>query len=111
MTLDDNIGFREALGLAYYGVELVLIKEDGSNKDRLIGSGKMSEDRTQLDLREQIARIDRDRAETAKYAAEQRKLEAEARNFDRLRWQMLVTAMTAGAVLFGAGAAFVKLMS
>lgn len=64
----------------------------------------------QLDLQEQITRIDRAIAETAKYAAEQRKLEAEARNFDRNRWQILVTAMTAGAALFGAGAAFFKLL-
>ena len=65
----------------------------------------------QLDLREQLARIDRSIAETAKYAAEQRKLEAEARNFDRNRWQIVVTAMAAGAALFGAGAAFLKLLT
>ena len=65
---------------------------------------------TQLDLQEQITRIDLAIAETAKYAAEQRKLEAEARNFDRNRWQIVVTTMTAGAALFGAGAAFVKLV-
>jgi hypothetical protein len=65
---------------------------------------------TQLDLQEQITRIDLAIAETAKYAAEQRKLEADARNFDRNRWQIVVTTMTAGAALFGAGAAFVKLV-
>ena len=64
-----------------------------------------------LDLREQIARIDRAIAETAKYVAEQRKLEAEARRFDRNQWQIVVTAMTAGAALFGAGVAFLKLSS
>lgn len=64
-----------------------------------------------LDLREQIARIDRAIAETSKFAAEQRKLEAEARQYDRNRWQIVVTAMTAGAALFGAGAAFLKLLS
>jgi hypothetical protein len=70
-----------------------------------------------LDLREQIARIDRAIAETAKYTAEttkyvaeQRKLDAEARHFDRHGWQIVVTAMTAGAALFGAGAAFLKLL-
>ncbi len=66
---------------------------------------------SQLDLREQLARIDRSIAETAKYAAEQRKLEAEARNVDRNRWQIVVTAMAAGAALFGAGAAFLKLLT
>lgn len=70
----------------------------------------MSDDRVQLDLREQIARIDRERAETAKYAAEQRKLEAEARNFDRMRWQVVLSSMTAGAALLGAGAALFKLL-
>jgi Tfp pilus assembly protein PilN len=71
-----------------------------------------------LDLREQIARIDRAIAETTKftaeatkYIAEQRKPEAEARQFDRNRWQIVLTAMTAGAALFGAGAAFLKLLT
>jgi len=64
-----------------------------------------------LDLREQIARIDRAIAETAKFAAEQRKLEAQARQFDPNRWQIILTAMTAGAALFGAGAAFLKLIT
>ena len=64
-----------------------------------------------LDLREQITRIDRAIAETTKFAAEQRKLETEARQFDRNRWQIVLTAMTAGAALFGAGAAFLKLIT
>jgi hypothetical protein len=64
----------------------------------------------QLDLREQIGLTDRERAETAKYAAEQRKLEAEAQNFGRYYWQIVVTAMTAEAALFGAGAAFIKVL-
>ena len=78
-------------------------------------------DSTQLDLQEQITRIDRAIAETAKYAAEQRKLEVEARKvdaesrlFDRNRWQgwqLVVTTMTAGAALFAAGAAFIKILS
>jgi hypothetical protein len=49
--------------------------------------------RGQLDLRVEIARIDRDRAETAKLAqesqkfiAEQRKLMAEGSKLDRDRW-------------------------
>ena len=88
----------------------------------------------QLDLQEQVTRINRSIAETAKYAAEQHKLAAEqgklaveqgklaaeaqklyaeARLFDRNRWQgwqIVITAMTAGAALFGASAAFVKLV-
>jgi hypothetical protein len=67
-------------------------------------------DSTQLDLQEQIRRIDRAIAETAKYAAEQRQLEAESRDLDRDRWQNVVTAMIAKAALFGAGAAFMKLL-
>jgi hypothetical protein len=59
---------------------------------------------------EQIARINRSIAETAQYAAKQREFEAEARNFDRSRWQIVVTAMIAGAALFEAGAAFLKLL-
>jgi hypothetical protein len=49
--------------------------------------------RGQLDLRAEIARIDRDRAEseklrqeTEKFVAEQRKLIAEGRKFERDRW-------------------------
>ena len=42
--------------------------------------------RTQLDLRAEIARIDRDRAEAEKFAAEQRKLISESRKLDRDRW-------------------------
>jgi hypothetical protein len=63
-----------------------------------------------LDLPKQIARIDRAIAKTAKYVAEQRKLEAEARNCDRDFWKVVVLAMAAGAALFGAGAAFLKLI-
>jgi len=48
-------------------------------------------DSTQLDLQEQITRIDRAIAETAKYVAEQRELGAEARNSDRNCWQIVVT--------------------
>jgi hypothetical protein len=59
----------------------------------------------------QVLRIDRAIAKTARYtagtaksAAEQRKPETEARRFDHNRWQILVTAMTAGA-------AFLKLLT
>jgi hypothetical protein len=65
-------------------------------------------DSTQSDLQGEIMRIDRSIAETAKYAAKQRKLEAEARNLDRDRWQFVVTAMIAGAALLGADAVFMK---
>jgi hypothetical protein len=88
-----------------------------------------------LDLREEITRIDRERAEVIKlmaearridraqdmeiegalaqirrYASESRQLEAEARKFDRVRWLIVVTAIIAGAALFGAVAAFMKLL-
>jgi hypothetical protein len=49
-------------------------------------------------------------AETAKDVAEQRELEARARNFGFRQWQLVVIAIIAGAASFGAGAAFVKLL-
>jgi hypothetical protein len=67
-------------------------------------------DSTELDLQEQTTRIDRAIVETAKYVDEQRELGAKAENFDRNRWQIVVTAMAAGSALFSAGAAFVKLL-
>ncbi len=52
--------------------------------------------------------------EAGKYAAEQNKLAAEAGKLQRdrqlLPWQVAVTLLGAGAALFAAGAAFVKLM-
>jgi len=42
--------------------------------------------RDQLNLRAEIARIDRDRAESEKFIAEQRKLISESRELDRDRW-------------------------
>lgn len=51
----------------------------------------------QLVSANRLTRIDRDCAETAKYAAEQRKLEAESRQLDRNRWKIVVTMMTTGA--------------
>jgi hypothetical protein len=43
----------------------------------------MSDERDRLDLRDQIALIDRAIAETAEFAIEQRKLTAEAAKLDR----------------------------
>lgn len=58
--------------------------------------------RDQLDLRGEIARIDRDRAEAVKFAAEQRKLVAEARKLDRDRWLApLVLGVSLAASLSG----------
>lgn len=58
--------------------------------------------RGQLDLRAEIARIDRDRAESAKLTEETRKfieeshkLAAEARKLDRDRWWAPALAITA----------------
>lgn len=65
-----------------------------------------------LDLQEQIARIDRAQAETRRFAAEQTALSAEAdklrRGRDLAPVQIVLTAMAAGAALFGAGAVFWK---
>ncbi|MCS3895156.1 hypothetical protein M2171_004289 [Bradyrhizobium japonicum USDA 38] len=56
---------------------------------------------------EQIARIDRAQEEIRKFAAEQRALIAkDARSL----WLFPVGGMVAGAALFGAGMAFMKLM-
>ena len=52
----------------------------------------MATGEAELSIREQITRIDRAIAETAKYVAEQRELGAVARNLDRNRWQIAVTA-------------------
>ncbi|WP_018261867.1 hypothetical protein [Methylobacterium sp. WSM2598] len=67
-----------------------------------------------LDIAEQVARILRSQEETQKFAAEQRKLIAEASKLERDRmlapWQIVMSSMAAGAALFGAGAAFIKLI-
>jgi hypothetical protein len=57
--------------------------------------------RTQLDLRAEIARIDRDRAEAEKFAAEQRKLISESRKLDRDRWlaPLVLLASVLGGVI------------
>jgi pyridoxal biosynthesis lyase PdxS len=69
---------------------------------------------TTMDQQEQIARIERSQEEVRKFVAEQHKLTAEARKLTRdaalAPWQLVVTAMAAGGALFGAGAAFMKLL-
>lgn len=78
----------------------------------------MSEEHT-LDLRAEIARIDRDQAEihklmaeARKFSAEQQKLFAEAAKLDRDRW--LAPALAIAAViggLFGVASFIAKLIS
>jgi hypothetical protein len=70
----------------------------------------MATDEAELNIREQITRIDHATAEAAKYVAEQRELEAGARDFGGHQWQLVVIAMIAGAALLGAGAVFEKLL-
>lgn len=66
------------------------------------------------DFEEQRARINRAINESEKFVAEQRKLMAEADKLARDRalapWQIVMSSMAAGAALFGAGAAFIKLI-
>lgn len=73
-------------------------------------SGAVPDDlRERLDIRAEIARIDRDRAETSKlteeaqkFIAEQRKLIAEGRKLDRDRWLApLVAASAFGGAIIG----------
>jgi hypothetical protein len=70
--------------------------------------------RTQLDLGEHVARIDRAITETAKYAVEQRRLGAQAEKYaekyERNLCLMVVIPMVTGAASFGAVAAFMKLL-
>lgn len=49
----------------------------------------------QLDIEAIVARIRRDRAESDKFQAEQRKLIAEAQKYDRDRWLAPVLALIA----------------
>jgi hypothetical protein len=69
---------------------------------------------TDLELQDTVARIKRAQAETDKFVDEGHKLRAEAGKLERdrqlLPWQVAVTLLGAGAALFAAGAAFVKLM-
>jgi uncharacterized protein (UPF0335 family) len=60
-----------------------------------------------MDLQQQITRIERMQEETRVFAAEQRKLTQET---DVVPWQVVIIPMATGAVLFGAGAAFMKLL-
>ena len=66
------------------------------------------------DLEEQLGRIRRACEESEKFVAEQRKLTAEAMKLERDRmlapWQIALSGMAAGAALFGAGAAFIKIL-
>ncbi len=59
-----------------------------------------------MDQQEQITRIEKMQAETRKYAAEAGKLQTDAL---LAPWAIILSAMTAGAAMFGAGAAFMKL--
>lgn len=72
-------------------------------------------DTVELDLKEQIARIDRMQEETRKFTAEQHKLSVEALKLSRDRdlsgWQLIITGMGASAALIGATAAFIKFYS
>lgn len=75
-----------------------------------------------LDLRAELARIDRDRAETAKFAAEQRKLTSEADKLraDKLRaeelkllWDRRLSPWVIGASIIGSmsGGAIVAVLA
>lgn len=59
------------------------------------------------DVQEQLARIRKMIAESDKIADERRKLSVDTRIAP---WQVVIGAMTAGAALFAAGAAFIKLI-
>lgn len=59
-----------------------------------------------MNRQEQIARIERNQAEVREFVAEQHRL---MRDESRVGWPFAIGGMTAGAALFGAGAAFMKL--
>lgn len=61
-----------------------------------------------MDQQEQVMRIERGQEETRKFAAEAHKT---MRDASLAPWQLALTAMTTGAALFGAGAAFMKLLA
>lgn len=67
-----------------------------------------------IDAQEQLARIERMNAETRKFVEEGIKLAAEARKLDRDRVLVPIsiafTGLAAGAAIFGAAAAFLKLL-
>jgi len=56
-------------------------------------------DRAELDLRAEIARIDRDRAETQKLGEEARKYSAETRRLYWLPWIQLAASPIIGALV------------
>ena len=71
-------------------------------------------DTNTVDAQEQLTRIERMNAETRKFVEEALKLSAEARKLNRdasfAPFTIIIGASTAGAALFGAGVAFVKLL-
>jgi hypothetical protein len=67
----------------------------------------MSDITSNMDQVEQVARIERMQEETRKFFAETRKIDKDR---SLAAWQIVITAMTAGAALFGAGAAFIKIL-
>lgn len=67
----------------------------------------MSDTTSNMDQVEQVARIERMQEETRKFFAETRKIDKDR---SLAPWQIVITAMTAGAALFGAGAAFIKIL-
>jgi hypothetical protein len=66
---------------------------------------RMSDFPADLNMRDVLARIDKQQAETQKYTAEALKLR---REYQLAPIAPLISGMTAGAALFAAGAAFVK---
>ena len=59
--------------------------------------------RDRIDLREQIARIDRSLDEAAKFRSEQQKLLAEAGKFNRDPWVLVLAALLTGFLGLVAG--------
>jgi hypothetical protein len=74
----------------------------------------MSEVPDDINIRDVLARIDRQQAETRKFVAEQGKLQAEDLKLQRDRRLLPVTVIAtllgAGAAIFAAGAGFFKLV-
>jgi hypothetical protein len=73
------------------------------------GADRMSDASLDLNMRDVLARIDRQQAETQKFVAEQRKLIAEADKLTRDRWLAPVVAVASvvaavGGVVAGAAA-------
>ena len=68
---------------------------------------EFAEYKDRLDMREQLARIDKAQAEIQKYAAETRKLQIETKI---MPIQALIVSMTAVGGAFLAGAGFLRLL-